>query len=182
MERASERLFDADAENGSTPRGSAGRLILLIALIAGSGMLVVAVCVGLAVAGYLLLFSAPPIVGQWLVLQPPLGARVTIDFRKDGTGSIQGHGEDIAFNYTVSRDDPPILEWRVTSVARGGNAPVLKKPGKMAIAPHGDLKITVNNVLLIGAVVERFRVTLINDSLSLANENGAAPFTLSRVR
>jgi hypothetical protein len=154
--------------------------LILIPLI-GGGLIAVVACAGCGVGGYMLFFSAPAVAGHWELTNPPIAARVTFDFRANGTGTIQSPGTEVQFEYTLSQDEPPILEWTITSVDQGGR--FARKPmGKLPVRPHGDLKIDVNNVTLVRAVTERFRVTLINDVLILANQNGGPSFTLRKAR
>lgn len=154
--------------------------LILIPLL-GGGLISLVACAGCGVGGYMLFFSGPAIAGRWDLTNPAVGARVTFEFRANGSGLIQSPGTEVQFDYTLSQDQPPILEWRVTSVDRGGKF-ARKALGKIPVQPHGDLKVDVNNVTLIRAVTERFRVTLINDVLILADPNGGPVFSLRRTR
>ena len=162
----------------------AKRRLQLILLAIGGGVVAFGAWAGCGIAG-LLYFSSrtgSPVVGEWEMLQPAIGAKVTFEFRSNKTGVIKTQGSDLEFDYTLSKDDPPILEWRITSMG-GGARHAFKKPGKMPVAPQADLKFDVNGVVLVGAVTERFRVAFDNNGLlTLDNDNRPLPFKLRRLR
>jgi|SRR5947209_18568471 len=148
---------------------TAGRTLLVVLLCGGAGLALLA-CVGCGIVGYFRFAAASPIVGQYqLTDQAFLASRATVEFRAGGTGSIHGHMLDVDFDYTFT-NDPPRLEWRI------------KRTGKFTIRPNANLDLKVNNVPLVSAPVERFRVILLQDGMILTNENGGPPLTLRRVR
>jgi hypothetical protein len=155
-----------------------GKRVLLFTMLGALGLAALIVVAGCGIGIWFLFSSTTPILGQWVVTHPPFGGRMTFEFRADGTGAIQSPSADIDFVYTLSRDQPPILERRVTHFASGGKF-AFKSPTKRAVAPGAQLEIKANDVILVGAVTERYRITLDNDSLTLTNENAAAlPFLL----
>jgi len=165
------------------PKAGTRRTLLVVLLAVGGAVVVLGTCVsgGLAVL-FLLPSGQSPVVGEWEMLQPAIGAKVTFEFRSNKTGVIKTQGSDLEFDYTLSKDDPPILEWRITSMG-GGARHAFKKPGKMPVAPQADLKFDVNGVVLVGAVTERFRVAFDNNGLlTLDNDNRPLPFKLRRLR
>jgi hypothetical protein len=153
------------------PTAARGKRVFLLAILSGGAVVAVLVCAGCGIGGYFLFFSAPAVAGRWEFTNQALtSSGVSIDFRPNGTGAIQGRNLDVEFDYTVSRDAVPTLEWRI------------KRTGMRTIHAHANLEIKVNNMVVVGAPMERFRVTHFNDTLFLANENGAPQFTLRRVR
>src|SRR5690348_6704702 len=83
----------------------AGRRTLLIVLLCGGAGLALLACVGCGIAGYFQFGAAPPIVGRWqLTDQAFLASQATIEFRRTGSGSIQGRMLDVDFDYTFTSD------------------------------------------------------------------------------
>jgi hypothetical protein len=167
------------------PRQPGSRRPLLVVLLAVSGgVIVLGACGGVVLAAVLhwSAASGPSIVGEWDMLQPAIGARVTFEFRPNKTGVIKAQGAEWEFDYALSRDDPAMLEWRITSMG-GGARHAFKQPGKVAVAPQANIKLDVNGAVLIDAVTERFRVTFDNNGLlTLTNDNRPLPFKLRRLR
>jgi hypothetical protein len=162
---------------------STGNRILLVTLLIAGGVSVLLATVGCGIAGYFVLQRpTPAVAGQWQLVNGPLaGARVIFLFRADGTGMIQMPTSEVDFQYTLSDAKPPILEWRITHLDTQLHFPG-KHGGKRAVQPHGQIQIKENDLVVVSAVTERFRVTLGDETLMLTNENGAAPFVLRRAR
>jgi hypothetical protein len=161
-----------------------GRTLLVVLLAVGGGVFLLGALGGCALVVLLQLSSrsGPPVVGRWEMLQPAIGAKVTFEFRANKTGVIKAQGAEWEFDYTLSKDDPPILEWRITSIG-GGARHAFKKPAPIAVAPQADIKLDVNGAVLVGAVTEQFRVTFDNNGLlTLDNDNRPLPFKLRRLR
>jgi hypothetical protein len=162
---------DAPPEDKQPRRdGQCGRMLPVLLLLGVGGFGVLA-CAGCAVVGYFLAPSPSPVVGQWELANPEMaGNRVIIDFRRNRTGSMQGRGIDVQFDYALSRDAPLMLEWTI------------RRSGKLTIHGPANIQITANGVTVVGAPQERFQVTVLADSLILANQNGAPRLTLRRVQ
>jgi hypothetical protein len=147
------------------------RRLLIRLLVGGAGAFMFVACGVCGFVGYFVFLSTSPVVGRWELTNNALaGNRIVVEFRTNGTGTIQGRGIDVDFDYTVSRAAPVQLEWQI------------KRAGKFAVRGNGNLEIKANDVVLIGAPLERFQVTVLQDGLILANQNGAPHLTMRRVR
>jgi len=166
------------------PQSRSGRRTLLAVLLAvGGGVVALSACGGIGLAALLQLSSksGSPVVGEWEMLQPAIGAKVTFEFRPNKTGVIKAQGAEWEFDYTLSKDDPPSLEWRITSM-NGGARHAFKKPAPVAVAPGANIKIDVNGFVLIDAVSERFQVSFDKTGLlTLENANRPLRFKLRRI-
>jgi hypothetical protein len=147
------------------------RIPMLIVVLALPGVgLALLVCAGCGIVGYWYLLAGPSIVGRWELTDAAfIASQATIEFRAGGRGKIQGRMLDVDFEYTVM-SDPPRLEWRI------------KRTGQFTVRPGANLDLKVNNVPLISAPVERFRMILLQDGIILRDENGGRALTLRRVR
>jgi len=148
-----------------------------LALAGVGGLLALLICGGCGISGYFLFLSGPPIAGQWHLVEPQLDVRVAITFRKNGTGVIEGPAADVHFDYRISDKEPFDLEWTITRVD-SKNRPVLGPGFGKFNRPIGFLG---NNQNLVG-MVERFRVTVENDTMTTAPNNGGVPLKWQRGR
>jgi hypothetical protein len=158
-------------------RSSHGGLIVLLALLGGGALLALVVCTGCGMGGYFLFFSGPRIAGQWDLIDPPPDVRVTIQFRKNGTGMIDGPTADVHFDYTLTDADPMQLEWRITRV----DTKAQKLGFGFAKLNRPPLGLLMHNQNLVGTV-ERFRATIENNTLTTTSQNGGAAIKWRRVR
>ncbi len=153
----------------------------MLTLLGGGGVLALLACAGCGVGGYFAFFAGPRIAGQWMLVEPPLnGVLVTIEFRRNGTGTIAGPSADVHFDYTVTDDDPMQLQWRITRIDNK-NRPIGGFGFGRFNRPIGPIGLLMNNQNLVGAV-ERFRVTFENNMLITTPQNGGATLKWRRVR
>src|SRR5262245_41404268 len=125
------------------PPKAGSRRTWFVVLLAVGGVVVLLGAVGGCVLAAVLQISSrsgPAIVGEWDMLQPAIGAKVTFEFRPDKTGVINAQGAAWDFAYTLSKDDPPVLEWRITRIG-GGARHAFKKPAPVAVAPGANIKL-----------------------------------------
>jgi hypothetical protein len=172
---AAKHRFDDDDEplperiKKKKRRPSRAGLIVLIALLGGGGLLAAVACAGCGVGGYFLFFGGPRIAGQWDLIDPQVDVGVSIQFRRNGTGMIDGPAADVHFDYTLSDGDPMQLEWRITRVDTKGP----RIGFGLARFNRPPLGILMHNQNLVGTV-ERFRVTIENNTLTTTPKNGGA--------
>jgi phage FluMu protein Com len=155
---------------------SRGGLVVLLVLLGGGALLALVSCIGCGVGGYYLFLSGPRIAGTWDLTDPHLNVRVRLAFHNNGTGMIDGPGADVHFDYTLTDVEPMRLEWRITRIDTKGPKVGLGI-GKFNHVPLG---IQMFNQNLVGTV-ERFRITIENDTLTTTPQNGGAAMKWRRV-
>jgi hypothetical protein len=144
-------------------------MLMLLLPVAGVGLALLA-CADCGIVGSWQFLAGPSMVGRWELTDAAfVASQATIEFRGGGGGTIQGRMLDVDFDYTLT-NDPPRLEWRI------------KRTGQFTVRQGANLDLKVNNVPLISAPVERFRIILLQDGMILRDENGGRALTLRRVR
>ena len=88
--------------------------LLVWIFLLGGGFVAVLGCIGCGVGGYFvyLYMGGPNIRGTWEVTNMPM--KETVEFRADGTGTIEDQFQVLQMKYTVRKEDPPIVEWEIT--------------------------------------------------------------------